>query len=72
MAQERTPTPESETLLALIKQRYSERLTPAELEEVRKGVDGIAQAASALRSVALENGDEPFSIFMPYRQESSD
>jgi len=32
-------------------------------------VEGIAKAAETLRAVKLENGDEPFSIFRPYKKE---
>ena len=71
MAEEPTTPPESQILLGLIKQRYGARLTPAELEEVQKGVEGIAWAVEALRAVKLDNGDEPFSIFVPYCQESA-
>jgi hypothetical protein len=59
----------SECLLNLIKQRYGDRLTPAEWEEVKKGIDGITVAAAALRKVKLDNHDEPFSVFVPYRGE---
>jgi hypothetical protein len=52
-----------------IKQRYGDRLTPAELEDVRKGIDGIMTATAALRKVKLDNSDEPFSVFVPYRHE---
>lgn len=58
---------DSECVLNLIKQRYEDRLTPAELEEVKKGVDRITAAAAALRKVQLDNRDEPFSVFIPYR-----
>ena len=53
----------------LIRQRYGHRMTSEELEEVRKGVEGITQAAAALRVVRLNQSDEPFSPCVPYRQE---
>jgi CO/xanthine dehydrogenase Mo-binding subunit len=62
-------TPESEALFNVIRQCYGHRLTADELEEVRKGVAGISQAAAALRAVRLNNGDEPFALGIPYRQE---
>jgi hypothetical protein len=71
MAEEPATPPENQILLNLIKQRYGARLTPAELEEVQQGVAGIARAVAALRAVKLDNGDEPFSIFVPYGQESA-
>ena len=70
MAEEPTTPSESQVLLDLIKQRYGARLTPAELEEVQQGVEGIARAVAALRAVTLDNSDEPFSIFVPYGQEN--
>ncbi len=62
-------TSESEARLHMIRQRYGERLTSQELEEVRQGVEGIAKVAEALRAVKLDNSDEPFSIFTPYVKE---
>jgi hypothetical protein len=58
---------DSECLLHLLQQRYGDRLTSNELEEVKKGLDGITAMAAALRRVKLENRDEPFSVFIPYR-----
>lgn len=58
---------EVDRLFALVCERYGDRLTPAELEEVRKGVEGVVQAARALRAVKLESSDEPFPPFIPYR-----
>ena len=58
---------EVERLFALVRQRYGDRLTPAQLDEVRKGVEGVVLAARALRAVRLENRDEPFPPFVPYR-----
>ena len=60
---------ESEILFKLVKNRYGERLGTEELEEVRKGVEKIMETAEALRSVKLENWDEPFSLFKPYQRE---
>ena len=55
-------------LFEMVKDRYGDLLSVDELEEVRKGVEGIAKAAEALRSVKLGNGTEPFSIFKPYKK----
>ena len=59
---------ESETLYNLVRDRYGDRLSPEELEEVKKGVERITETAKALREVKLENWDEPFSIFKPFRK----
>lgn len=53
----------------IVKRLYGDRLTSEELDEVRKGVVGIVEAAESMRAVKLENGDEPFSVFVPYRKE---
>ena len=53
----------------IVKRLYGDRLTTEQLDEVRKGVVGIVEAAEALRALKLENGDEPFSVFVPYRKE---
>ena len=60
---------ESEILFGMVRGRYGDRLNDDELEEVRKGVDALVEAAESLRAVKLENGDEPFSVFTPYRRE---
>jgi hypothetical protein len=60
---------EAEYLFEMVRDRYGDRLSAEELEEVRKGVEGIAKAAETLRAVKLENGDEPFSIFKPSKKE---
>ena len=52
----------------MVKKRYGERLSPEELEEVRKGVERITETAETLRSVKLENWDEPFFVFKPHRR----
>ena len=60
---------ESEYLFGLVKELYSDRLGPEELEEVRKGVERIVETSEELRAVKLGNWDEPFSVFRPYRKE---
>ncbi len=54
-------------LFALVRERYGARLTEAQLDEVRKGVEAVEQAASALRAVRLDNSDEPMQLFAPFR-----
>jgi len=58
---------EAEALFNMLRERYGVRLSPAELEEVRRGVETIVELSEALRSVKLKNSDEPFSTFKPYR-----
>ena len=67
MSNQDSTSPESEAMMSIVRQRYGDRLNEEQLQEVQKRIDGIAKAAEALRAVKLENGDEPFSIFAPYR-----
>ena len=63
------PVEENSTyLFELLKERFGERLSPEELVEVKNGVENIQQAADKLRAVKLENSDEPFALFVPYRE----
>ena len=59
---------EAELMFDVVRERYGDRLDDEQLEEVKKGVEGIFEAAQALREIKLENGDEPFSTFVPYRK----
>jgi len=59
--------PEVETMLELVRERYGGRLAPEELESVRTAIEGIVQAAHALRAVRLTNADEPGQPFAAYR-----
>lgn len=61
---------EAEFMFEMVRDRYGDRLSAEELEGVRKGVKGIAEAAESLRSVKLGSGTEPFSIFKPYKKEA--
>jgi len=61
---------ESDHLFQMVRDRYGDRLSADELEEVKKGVEVIVEAAESLRSVTLGNGTEPFSIFKPYKKEA--
>jgi hypothetical protein len=61
---------EVETLLALVGERYGSRLDAEQLAGVRTAIEGIVQAARALRAVRLTNADEPGQPFVPYRADS--
>ena len=60
---------EAEALLALVRERYGSRLDAEQLAGVRTAVEGIVQAARALRAVRLTNADEPAQPFAAYRAE---
>ena len=52
-----------------VKRLYGDRLDDKQLEGVRTGVETIVRASQAVSAVKLENRDEPFSVFVPYREE---
>ena len=60
---------EVEDRLRIVTRMYGDRLDEVQLAEVRKGVEGIVEMSEALRAVSLRNGNEPMSVFAPYREE---
>jgi hypothetical protein len=60
---------EAETLFSLVKEKYGDKITEEELEEVKKAVERIVETSLELRKVELGNWDEPFSVFKPYRRD---
>ncbi len=60
---------ETRILLELVKKRYGDRLTEEQIEAVEKQVKNNLDTAEKLRSVELENADEPYNVFKPYRRE---
>ena len=61
--------PEADALFALIRDRYGERLTEAQLADLREQVASIVARARPLRAVRLQNSDEPAQPFAPFRAE---
>ena len=55
-----------EQMMAVIRQRYGDRLDEQELEEVGEAAKAIVQASEDMLAVRLEHGDSPFSV-PPYR-----
>jgi hypothetical protein len=60
---------EVEAMLALLRERYADRLDEGQWAGVRTSVEAIVQAARALRAVRLTNADEPGQPFAAYRAE---
>ncbi len=58
---------EASLLFEIVRRGYGDRLSPEELEEVRRGVERIVEMSVELRSVKLRNWDEPSFTFRPYR-----
>jgi len=69
VAMAETPDPEFETVFEIVRLRYGTRLTPEQLEDLRKIVRARVDAARALRAIRLTNADEPFQRFEPYRED---
>ena len=63
---------EVDALFAVVRQRRGGRLTPEQLEDVRKIVAGMVRLARTLRTVRLSNADEPAHAFAPYRGDDAD
>jgi hypothetical protein len=61
---------EVDQLFALVTERYGARLTGAQLEDVRKGIEAVVTGARALRAVRLANADEPMQPFVPFRADA--
>jgi hypothetical protein len=66
-----TPPPslEVEILFALIRHRYGARLDTAQLEDVRKVVEGLTRDLLALRAASVPDDAEPGQPFIPFRSE---
>ena len=69
MSEPAKPDPEADALFEIVRQRYRDRLTPDQLDELRKIVRAQLEGARALRPVRLTNADEPMQPFAPYRAE---
>ena len=57
------PSPLAEAYAEAARIRFGEKLTPEQLEQIRKDMDGNVRSAERLRAVKLKNGDEPDFIF---------
>ena len=62
------PKSEKELMLELIKTKYGERLDGDQLDAVERSLEKLVAVIEEIRNVPLENGDEPFNVFKPYRR----
>ena len=58
----------AEQMMAVLRQRYGDRLDEQELEEVGEAAKAIVQASEDMKAVELGHGDSPFSV-PPYRKD---
>ena len=56
-----------EARLALLRARFGDRWTDAQVAQVRRAVERDVDLAERLRRTPLGNGDEPEIVFVPYR-----
>src|SRR5918911_1762728 len=57
------PSPLAEAYMEVARVRFGEKLTPEQMEKVKKDLDGNVRTADRLRAVKLKNGDEPDFTF---------
>jgi len=60
---------EVDHLAGLILERFGHRLTEQQRAEVKKSVETIVDNAVKMREIRLDNSDEPFNVFIPFRDE---
>lgn len=61
----------AEQRFELVGQRYGDRLTPEQLEQVKLQVDRMVELAEALRTTGVDPREEPMAVFTPYHVEGS-
>ena len=61
-AQEK-PSPLIAAYLEVARARFGDKLSPEQLEQLKKELDGYVRNSERLRAVKLQNGDEPDFVF---------
>ena len=56
-------------MLRRVKELYGDRLTEEQLAAVEASLDPAINVLEQLRSVPLENSDEPYNVFKPYSKD---
>ena len=57
------PSPLAEAYTEVARVRFGEQVTPEQLEEIKKDLEGNVRTAERLRKYKLQNGDEPDFVF---------
>ena len=58
------PSPLAEAYAEVARLRFGDQVTPEQLAQIKKDLDGYVRAAERLRSVKLKNEEEPDFIFI--------
>lgn len=59
------PSPVAAAYLQLARARFGDKLSPEQLEQLKKDFDNYVRNSDRLRAVKLRNGDEPDFVFSP-------
>jgi predicted pyridoxine 5'-phosphate oxidase superfamily flavin-nucleotide-binding protein len=62
--QQQKPSPVAEAYAQVARARFGEQVTPEQLEQIRKDLEGNVRTADRLRAVKLNNADEPDFTFI--------
>jgi Asp-tRNA(Asn)/Glu-tRNA(Gln) amidotransferase C subunit len=60
---------EKDHIFKRVKELYGDKLTDEQLAAIEASLDPMISVLEQLRSVPLENSDEPYSVFKPYRKD---
>ena len=60
---------EKEYMFERVKALYGDRLDEEQLAAVETSLDSVIMVIEQLRSIPLENSDEPYNLFKPYRKD---
>ena len=60
---------EKEHMFERVKTLYGDRLDKEQLAAVEASLDPVIMVLDQLRSIPLENSDEPYNVFKPYRKD---
>ena len=68
VADDPKPPAPADQLLSILQARFPDRLNDAQWKEVRGKIEGQLRAADELRKLALNNSDEPATVFAAFRR----
>lgn len=65
---EKSQSVETQILFSLVQTLYGSKVSRDELVEIQNQVEAIMESVETLRSIPLNNDDEPALRFIPYRR----